>query len=284
MSETRRQRLRSLPINRMIPNILTILALCAGLTAIRFGLQDRWEAAIIAIVIAGVFDGLDGRIARMLGQTSKFGAELDSLSDFLSFGVAPAVVIYFWSLHVVGPIGWAAIMLFSVCCALRLARFNTKLEDPNKPSWSNKFFTGVPAPAAAGLALLPMMISFGLETTIFRSAAITGVVLVAVAALMVSQLPTYSLKSERIHPQYALPILLAVGLTAAFLASAPWITLSAIGLIYVASIPFSLQHYRRLRDATRTPETVIADDDEGAFITVGEDDDDGERPPLDRLN
>jgi len=269
-----RRRFRDLPINRMIPNVLTILALCAGLTAIRFALLERWEAAVIAIVVAGVFDGLDGRIARMLGQTSKFGAELDSLSDFISFGVAPAVIIYFWSLHDVGSVGWAVVMLFSVCCALRLARFNTRQERPDRPVWASRFFTGVPAPAAGGLALLPMMLSFGFETTIFRSPAMTGIVLVAVAALMVSQLPTFSLKAERIPHHYVLPILLAVGLTAAFLASAPWLTLTAIALVYLGSVPVSLRLYRRLRAES---DLIVDEDEDAAFISVGDETEDRER-------
>jgi CDP-diacylglycerol--serine O-phosphatidyltransferase len=272
-----RPRLRDLPINRMIPSVLTILALCAGLTAIRFGLQERWEAAVIAIVVAGVFDGLDGRIARMLGQTSKFGAELDSLSDIVCFGVAPAVLMFFWSLNSVGSVGWAAVMLFSVCCALRLARFNSRLERPDRPVWASRFFTGVPAPAGAGLALLPMIMSFGFQSPIFSSPIITGIDLVAVGGLMVSQLPTFSLKSDRIPHHYVLPILIAVGLTAAFFASAPWLTLTAIGWVYVGSIPFSLRMYRRLRAESQ----LIIDDDEedGAFINVADEAELHERPP-----
>lgn len=277
ISLQKRPRLRELPINRMIPNILTILALCAGLTGIRFGLQEKWEAAVIAIVIAGILDGLDGRIARMLGQSSKFGAELDSLSDFISFGVAPSVLIYFWSLHEVGSVGWAAVMLFSVCCALRLARFNAVLDNPKRPEWAKKFFTGVPAPAGAGLGLLPMIVSFGFESDIFRSPALTGVTLIAVAALMISQVPTISLKGERVPRHYVLPVLLAVGLTAAFLASAPWLTLTAIGLLYLFSIPFSMLAYRRLRAAG----SVVEDEEEeGAFITVGDAGDDGDAPTV----
>ncbi|MCP4330013.1 MAG: CDP-diacylglycerol--serine O-phosphatidyltransferase [Alphaproteobacteria bacterium] len=266
----RRPRLRDLPINRMIPNVLTILALCAGLTAIRFGLQERWEAAVIAIVVAGIFDGLDGRIARMLGQTSKFGAELDSLSDIVCFGVAPAVLVFFWSLHEAGSVGWAAVMLFAVCCALRLARFNTRLEKPDRPVWANRFFTGAPAPAGAGLAIWPMIMSFGFQSEVFRSPIITGIVLVAVAALMVSQLPTFSLKHDRIPRHFVLPILLAVGLLAGFFASAPWLTLTAVGLAYIVSIPFSYRMYRRLRAASQ----MIDDEEEdGAFISVGDESD-----------
>lgn len=278
MDMQRRPRLRELPINRMIPNILTVLALCAGLTAIHFALLERWEATVIAIVVAGVLDGLDGRIARILGQTSKFGAELDSLSDFISFGVAPALVLYFWSLHDIGGMGWAVVVLFSVCCALRLARFNTALEAPDRPPWSGRFFQGVPAPAGAGLAIMPMLMSLALGTdTVFRSPALTAVVLIGVAALMVSQLPTFSLKSERIPRHFVLPILLAVGGAAGFMVTMPWGTLTAIGFLYLGSIPFSLRLYRRMRAQHRVP---ADEEDEGAFISVGDTDgDEADSPP-----
>jgi len=264
-----RRRLRDLPINRMIPSILTILALGAGLTAIRFGFQERWEAAVIAILVAAIFDGLDGRIARMLGQASKFGAELDSLSDIVCFGVAPAVLVFFWSLQDAGGVGWAAVMLFTVCCALRLARFNSRLEKPDRPVWAGRFFTGVSAPAGAGMALLPMILALGFQSSIFQSPAITGIVLVSVAGLMVSQVPTFSLKSDRIPQRYVLPILLAVGLTAGFFASAPWLTLAAVIILYVGSIPFSFRLYRRLRAASQLVD-IDEDEEDGAFISIGD--------------
>jgi len=264
-----RRRLRDLPINRMIPSILTILALGAGLTAIRFGFQERWEAAVIAILVAAIFDGLDGRIARMLGQASKFGAELDSLSDIVCFGVAPAVLVFFWSLQDAGGVGWAAVMLFTVCCALRLARFNSRLEKPDRPVWAGRFFTGVSAPAGAGMALLPMILALGFQSSIFQSPAITGIVLVSVAGLMVSQVPTFSLKSDRIPQRYVLPILLAVGLTAGFFASAPWLTLAAVIIFYVGSIPFSFRLYRRLRAASQLVD-IDEDEEDGAFISIGD--------------
>ncbi|MEX2009644.1 MAG: CDP-diacylglycerol--serine O-phosphatidyltransferase, partial [Dongiaceae bacterium] len=155
-----RPRLRDQSFNRLIPNILTVLALCAGLTSIRFAFQERWEMAVFAIVIAGVLDGLDGRIARLLDGSSKFGAELDSLSDFLAFGVAPALLLYYFTMKSVVGIGWALALLFAVCCALRLARFNTKVDNADLPAWTGRFFTGVPAPAGAGLALLPVFATF----------------------------------------------------------------------------------------------------------------------------
>src|SRR5262249_52979257 len=155
-----RPRLRDQSLNRLIPNMLTVIALCAGLTGIRYALLDKWEAAVIAILVAGILDGLDGRIARLLNGASKFGAELDSLSDFVSFGVAPALPPYYWTLKDRRGIGWALALVFSVCGALRLARFNPRIDNPDLPAWTGKFFTGVPAPAGAGLALTPMVVSF----------------------------------------------------------------------------------------------------------------------------
>ena len=149
-----------LPIRTVIPNALTVLALCAGLTAIRFALEAKFEAAVAAIIVASVFDALDGRVARFLKGTTRFGAELDSLTDFVNFGVAPVIVLYLWSLGEIGGIGWIAVLGYAVCCALRLARFNVALEDPDKPAWSANFFVGVPAPAGALLVMLPLYLDF----------------------------------------------------------------------------------------------------------------------------
>jgi len=246
MATQGRRRLKGLSINKMIPNMLTVLALCAGMTAIRFGLQERWELAVAAIIIAGIFDGLDGRIARMLGSSSKFGAELDSLSDVICFGVAPPFLLYLWSMSEAGNRGWVLVILFTVCCGLRLARFNTKLGEPDPP-WAYNFFTGMPAPAAAGVVLLPMIMSFWAETDMLRHPALNGAMLFIVSALMVSRVPTYSFKSVRVPHKYVLPVLLFVGLLAALVTSQPWVTLSIIGLIYVFSIPLSLRAYSRLK-------------------------------------
>ncbi len=151
MFRPKRERIKGQSFNRMIPNILTMLALCAGLTALKFGLEEKWEAAVISIVVAAVLDALDGRVARLLRGTSKFGAELDSLSDFIAFGVAPALLLFLWTMKEAGPIGWVPVLLFSVCCALRLARFNTNMDGPEPPSWARNYFIGVPAPAGGGL-------------------------------------------------------------------------------------------------------------------------------------
>ena len=159
-TKSKRPRLKRLHINRMIPNILTLMAMSAGLTAIRFALQERWEFAAYAILIAAILDTLDGRVARILKGSSKFGAELDSLSDFLSFGIAPAMMLYLWAMQDTGRFGWALTLLYAVACALRLARFNTQIEEPDAPAWTKNFFSGVPSPAGAGLVLMPLILSF----------------------------------------------------------------------------------------------------------------------------
>ena len=236
----RRPRLQRQTMNQLIPNMLTVAALCAGLTAIRFAVMERWDLAVVAVVIAGIFDGLDGRMARLLNGTSKFGAELDSLSDFVSFGVAPAVMVYLWSLDQMAGTGWAFVLLYAVCCALRLARFNTAIGDPNPPPWARFYFVGVPAPAGAGLAMLPIMLSLEFGPGIFDRPLPAGLWLAAVALLMVSRVPTFSIKQIRVSPDYMLPTLLLVGLGVAALASAPWPTFIAVGLIYLASIPVAI--------------------------------------------
>ena len=246
---SRRDRLKGLPFNRMIPNILTLLALCAGLTAIRYGLQERWEHAGLALLVAAILDGLDGRIARVLKGASKFGAELDSLSDFICFGVAPALLLYMWTLSGAGRIGWVLALLFSVCCVLRLARFNTNLDEPDQPAWTSNFFAGVPAPAGGGLVMLPMFLSFQFGEGLFKQPAMVAVFIVVVSALMVSRIPTFAFKKFRVAPRWILPTMLLVGLFAALLVSAPWLTMSTTLLFYLASIPFSLASYRKLERA-----------------------------------
>lgn len=250
---SRPARLRSLPINRMIPNILTLLALCAGVTAIRYGLHAAWEKAIIAIVIAAVFDGLDGRVARLLRGTSKFGAELDSLSDFVGFGVAPALLLYLWTMQNAGGLGWALILLFPVCAALRLARFNTMagIEEDLSP-FAHSFFIGMPTPAGAGVVLLPMVIWFQYPTEWLRHPIVTSAFLISVSLLEVSRIPTYSFKKIRVPHRHVLLIMLLISLLAAFLITEPWATLSLLGLFYLASVPLSLRSFRHLRLQTET--------------------------------
>lgn len=258
MAHGKRARFKGLSPNRLIPNMLTVLALCTGMTAVYFGLQDRWQLAVACIVLAGILDGLDGRLARLLGGTSRFGAELDSLSDFASFGFAPAILLYHWSLNqAVAGMGWPLSLSLAVCCGLRLARFNVSLDEDDRPPWATKYFTGVPAPAAGGLAVLPMMLEFEVDNGFFRDPAVVGPWTVVVALLMVSRIPTMSLKSFRVPAKFVLPTLLFVGMAAAFLPIKPWATLTAIGVIYLASIPFSIYTYaaqkRRSADAAPSP-------------------------------
>jgi CDP-diacylglycerol--serine O-phosphatidyltransferase len=271
-----RPRYSGLSFNRLIPNILTLLGLCAGLTAIRFALDARWEQAAALIVLAGAIDGLDGRIARMLKGTSRFGAEFDSLSDFLCFGVAPALILYLWSLHEARGWGFAPCLLFAVCSALRLARFNASLSDapppvplataePPKPAYSQSFFTGVPAPAGAGLALFPMFLWLAFrewEWLVLADAMqhklVPAVLLVVVGVLMVSTLPTWSFKNFKVPSEYVLPLLLGIGAYVAVLLTEPWAALGAGGLIYMAMLPFSARSYLRLkREAEAMLEPVV---------------------------
>lgn len=246
----RRPKMKRPTMNQLIPNALTVGALCAGLTAIRFGLLERWDLAVFALVVAGIFDGLDGRTARLLGVTSKFGAELDSLSDFISFGVAPVLVIYLWTLHQFAGLGWALVMLFAVCCALRLARFNTALGDPNPPPWARYYFTGVPAPAGAGLMLVPLMLYLETDSVFFARPSVNAIVAVAVALLMISRIPTFSIKQIRIQPNQRLAALVVVAMLAAGLASVPFIIFICVGVIYVISIPIAVWTQARARQRT----------------------------------
>ena len=258
----RNRRLRPLPLRSLAPNILTVLALCAGLTAIHFALLERWQLAVLAIVVAGVFDGLDGRLARLLKGTTKFGAELDSLSDFVSFGVAPGVLLYNWSLRDVGGVGWILVLAFAVSCALRLARFNTALEEPDRPAFMRYFFTGVPAPGGGGLVLLPMMLSFQGFEAFFRLPVVIGPYLVLISFLMVSRIPTYSFKRIRVRREYVLPVLMLVGLLAAFLVSYPWLALTVLGVLYLATIPVSARAFRRMERESKRLVEEDADQEE----------------------
>ena len=248
---------REQSVNRLVPNMLTVMALIAGLTAIRYGLAGSWERSVVAIIIAAVCDGLDGRIARLLGGSTKFGAELDSLSDVISFGVAPSVLLYLWALNAAGGLGWTVSLLFTICCALRLARFNTKLDDTTQPAWSARFFTGVPAPVAAGLALLPMMISFEIGGGVVDRPIVVAIVMIGVAGLMVSRIPTYSFKRIKVPHHAVMPTLLGVALLIALLVSATWLTMIGVGICYLISVPFSIRAYRRLQRGDEMSPSVV---------------------------
>nr|WP_239002769.1 phosphatidylcholine/phosphatidylserine synthase [Rhodovastum atsumiense] len=256
-----RPRFKGPSFNHVIPNILTMLGLCAGLTAIRFALEGRFGAAAVSIVVAGCIDGLDGRIARLLKATSRFGAEFDSLADFLCFGVAPAIVLYLWSLQSAHGFGFMPCLMFAVCMALRLARFNAALDAPH-PAYTYNFFTGVPAPAGAGLALFPLFL--GLEAKsleldwLLRVANFPGfvaAVLIGTGILLVSTLPVWSFKNFKVPAEYVLPLLLGTGLFAALLVADPWAALAAAGLIYIAMLPFSVRSYRRLKREAEAAES-----------------------------
>jgi CDP-diacylglycerol--serine O-phosphatidyltransferase len=244
----KRRRQQARPLIHLVPNAFTVASICFGLSAIRYGLDGRYQTAVIMIILAGIFDGLDGRSARLLKITSKLGAELDSLADFLSFGVAPAFLIYLWSLHAVGNLGWAIALLYVICAALRLARFNSELEDPDRPPWMARFFTGMPAPAAAGVVMVPMMLTFALGQDWPAAWILNAVVMIAVALMMVGTVKTFSIKmaTTRIRPQYLLPTLVGIGAIIAALVNVPWLTLLAVAFIYLASIPVGILTARSL--------------------------------------
>ena len=249
----RPRRFRLIPVRMLLPNLITLLALCAGLTAIRLAVEDRLEWAVAAIVFAALLDGVDGRIARLLKGTSRFGAELDSLADFVNFGVAPALMVYFWSLHELKSAGWIAAMVFAICTGLRLARFNVMVDDPNKPVWAGNFFVGIPAPAGAITVLLPIYVYFlGMPRFAFM-APVTLVYTLAIAFLMVSRLPVFSGKrvGKRVAPEMVLPVFVAVVLFFALLVAYPWVVLTIGTVAYLASLPIGWIAYReyRRRDA-----------------------------------
>jgi CDP-diacylglycerol---serine O-phosphatidyltransferase len=230
----------------MVPNIITLLALCAGLTAIRLAAEGTFEWAVYAIVFAAVLDGIDGRVARLLKGTSRFGAELDSLADFVNFGVAPGVTLYFWSLHEAKAAGWIGAMVFAIAAGLRLARFNVTIDDPNRPAWAANFFVGMPAPAGAITVLLPVYVYFlGIATPAFM-VPITLVYTLAIALLMVSRLPVYSGKKvgKRVAPDLVLPVFIGVVVFFALLIAYPWAVLTIGALLYLASLPFGWLSHR----------------------------------------
>ncbi|MGE3622645.1 MAG: CDP-diacylglycerol--serine O-phosphatidyltransferase [Bdellovibrionales bacterium] len=236
---------KDLPLTRLLPNLLTMLSLCCGLTSIRFAINSQWEEAVLAIVFAGLFDMMDGRVARMLNIASKFGAELDSLSDVISFGVAPGFVMYIWALQTDHRFGWIAVLVYAVCAALRLARFNTMLDDAAAPKWTKTYFTGVPAPGGAGLAILPLTLVLEFGPDVQLPSLAIALWLIIVGGLMVSRLPTLSLKGWRVKPVWVAPIFgLAVLLLAALITD-PWLTLSAISITYALSMPVGWYRYRR---------------------------------------
>ncbi|KPF96755.1 CDP-diacylglycerol--serine O-phosphatidyltransferase [Rhodopseudomonas sp. AAP120] len=242
--ETPRRRFGPIPVRLLVPNVITLLAICAGLTAIRLAVEGRMELAVAAIVFAAVLDGIDGRVARMIKGQSKFGAELDSLADFVNFGVAPGLILYFWQLHFLSNVGWIAAMIFAISGGLRLARFNATMDDPNKPAFAANFFTGVPAPAGAITVLLPVYMGFlGAPTP---PAVLIALYTLLIAFLMVSRLPVFSGKAVRLRvaPEMVLPVFVSVVLFIALLIGYPWHMLSAGSVLYLLSLPLGWRSYR----------------------------------------
>lgn len=249
--EQRRRRFRPIPLRMLVPNVITLLAICAGLTAIRLSTEGRLELALGAIVFAALLDGIDGRVARLIKGQSRFGAELDSLADFVNFGVAPALMLYFWQLRELNNVGWIAAMIFAISGGLRLARFNATIDDPNKPAFAAAFFTGVPAPAGALLVMLPIYLAFlgvpKLPTTL------VALYTLAIAFLMVSRLPVFSGKtiSTRVPPEMVLPVFVLVVLVIALLIGYPWYLLSFGAVIYLMTLPAGFMSYRRQERAAK---------------------------------
>jgi CDP-diacylglycerol--serine O-phosphatidyltransferase len=241
-------RIGKVPVRVLIPNLVTLLALCSGLTAVRLAIESRIELALAAIVFAALLDGIDGRLARALKGTSRFGAELDSLADFVNFGCVPALILYFWGLNEAGSFGWIAALIYAICAALRLARFNVMLDDPDKPAFAADFFTGIPAPAGAITVLLPVYLELIGVPHGGVSAPIALLYCLAIGFLMISTVPAWSGKTigRRIRRDMVLPLFVLVALYFALLASYPWIVLSVCSIIYLALLPISTLRYRRL--------------------------------------
>lgn len=245
---------RGLTLRAMLPNAITAAALCAGLTGIRFAIAEQWELAIFAVVLAGVLDGIDGRIARLLNAQSRFGAELDSLADSISFGVSPAIILFLWSLQDLPRIGWFAALAFAICCALRLARFNAQIDVDHQPHKSAGFLTGVPAPVGAGLAFTPMYLWMATGDDMFREPVWLGVWLAAIAFLMISNMATLSWASIRPRRGIRMGLILLVALAFTALLMEPWWTLTAISVIYLVLMPYGLVKYGRIK---RQRQTVV---------------------------
>ena len=256
----RRRRFKAIPVRTLLPNLITLLALCAGLTAIRVAVENNIQLALAAIVLAALLDGIDGRIARMLKGTSRFGAELDSLADFVNFGVAPALILYFWGLHNLKSAGWIAAMVFAICAGLRLARFNVMIDDPTKPAWAANFFTGIPAPAGAITVLLPIYANFlGLPEGLVID-WLTLFYTLAIALLMVSRLPVFSGKrvGKRVPPEMVLPVFVVVVLFFALLVSYPWVVLALGTFAYLVCLPLGWLSYREYQRQDAVAATSVS--------------------------
>ena len=250
----RRPRFKAVPIRVVLPNLVTLAALCMGLTSIRIAVEGKFEIAVVAVIVAAVLDGLDGRLARALRGTTRFGAELDSLADFVDFGVAPALILYFSSLQQIKSFGWFAALVFAIAAALRLARFNTMLDDPDKPAWHTNFFVGMPAPAGAIVGLLPLYFQLSsLAAPGFRLPVPLEIgYLLIVAFLMASRIPHFSGKKiGRIPREYFMVVLFGVATALLLLATFPMEMMVAISLAYIATVPFAVRKFQRFERADR---------------------------------
>ena len=243
----------------LLPNTLTIFGVCLGLSSIKFALDTNYVMSVIAIVFAAILDTLDGRVARLVKGTSKVGKELDSLTDVISFGVAPSFVMYFWTINEIGKVGWMLVLIYTVCCALRLARFNLTVIEETE-TWKINFFEGVPSPAAAGLILLPLILNLSDLLQFENTAIISSIVILIVSILMVSKIPTYSLKRILIPRHLTIFLLLGIGIYLSLLIFYTFKTLLFSGLIYIILIPISYFHYKNKNKKS--------------FITIEEEDED----------
>jgi len=236
----------------LLPNTLTIFGVCLGLSSIKFALDLNYSMAVIAIGFAAILDTLDGRVARLIKGTSKVGKELDSLTDVISFGVAPGFIMFFWSLNDMGKFGWMFVLIYTVCCALRLARFNLTVVDENE-SWKINFFEGVPSPAAAGLVLLPLILNLSNLIQFENYVVLSSIAILTTSILMVSKIPTYSLKRIIIPRHSAAFLLLGIGVYVSLIIFYTFETLFCTGLIYLMLIPISFFHYRKLNKKSFIP-------------------------------
>jgi CDP-diacylglycerol--serine O-phosphatidyltransferase len=258
-------RIQEIPLRMLIPNLITVLAICAGLSGIRLAFEHRFEIAVAMVLFAAFLDGIDGRIARRLKAQSKFGAQMDSLADIVNFGVAPALVLYAYLLDRAGPIGWIAALLFAIACGLRLARFNVLDEDTERPAWQADYFVGVPAPAGAVLVLLPVYLGFLDMPLNIVSAFLSSGFTVLIALLLVSRLPVYSGKTagKKIRGDIVMPLILGVVFYVLLLSTYTWQTLAASAIAYLVVLPWSFTAYaRRARQAEAEVEAEVAPEGE----------------------
>ncbi|MGO9005277.1 MAG: CDP-alcohol phosphatidyltransferase family protein [Beijerinckiaceae bacterium] len=262
----RRRRFRAVPLRIILPNLVTLLALSIGLTSIRFAVEGEFETAVIAVIVAAILDGLDGRLARALRGTSRFGAELDSLADFVDFGVAPGLILYLWSLHQIKSLGWFTALVFAIACALRLARFSVTSDNPDRPAWQVRFFTGMPAPAGAIVGLLPLYLNLSVLAVPNTHASVPFEIayVLFVAFLMASPIPHFSGKRiGRVPRDFVIAVLFGVAVAVLLLATYPMEMLAFLSLAYLATIPFAVRRFKFFTEIDRArvavPEPVAPD-------------------------